>query len=1280
MPVTRSQRTKANSVQSDSRQVPFDSVSRVGSIHSVRSNVSKVSSKALSQLRAAELKELYVQKEAALDAEDLERRRRILRAEHETDVARLNATLAEQSICDGSSCVKENDTQSRVLNYVEDCRSQSFARSPIVIAPSSRIIPETTTCVLPVSQPVSSKRRLPNVELSYFDGNPAGYWKFIRQFEYYIEADTDDDGQRMLYLLYYCRGKAKEAIEECVTLPPSEAYARARSLLLDLFGHKYHVGKSLLAELFKLTHSAITSPEALTQLSIKMQNCEISLNQMKYIGDMNSEETLERISRCLSVSLQEKWAELAYSLNSNGCEPTFADLRKFVTTMAGVARGRFGQIAHEAMQRSKVLMRPLHERHDNRQKVYNSNFAVSRTFQHQSDEAFGTCVICQQLHTLKDCPRFTSSNYTERWEIVQQFKVCFSCLDVGHRARDCRSTRRCGHDGCVGRHHQLLHQRGQSTPSPPAIVSVSCGTVKNESRGVALGLVPVKLVGNNREIVAYALLDSGSDTTLIRRDIIDILGWTTANSNVIVNTLNGSCQVESMCSGFKVTSIDGSNSITVDQALVVPRLPTKLPVPSIRNEALKWSHLKDITFEDADVSDVVLLIGCDHPEAHWVFDQRLGNRKQPYAIKTLLGWILLGPLGNASKTLAAVNCLSRDEPAILDQLKKLYDAEFADTNTVDKANSREDALALKVVQEHTVLQNGHYVVPLPWKKTLTIKENNYHTAVSRLNHLRCKFINDEEFFIRYSNVIQQNIKKGYARLVPEEQLIPSFAPRWYLPHHAVINPRKPEKLRVVYDCASRHVGESLNDRLLQGPDNVADLVGILMNFRRERFAVVADIEEMFLQVRVPEADKGALRFLWWPNNDLFAKPVEYQMTAHPFGATSSPFCTNFALKRTVSDFGSDYSVFTTRAVSNHFYVDDCLISFSTVEEAKEFVPQISSMLMRGGFKLRKWISNSVEVLASIPTTELAHPNLECDLPCQSLDRALGQAWDSRTDTLCFRFDLAARPYTRRGLLSMISSLYDPLGVLSPLFLTPKTLLQNLCKSGIGWDQPIGPTDTALWDKWLRYMKQLGTIRFPRCIKPQVTLSKTTQELHVFCDASESGYGAVVYIVFRPLVESWPPSAANILPPREIELKKPSLNVNAVTQTGFPETLFTRYSSWFRLLKGVAWLMRFKVFIMNRTESRLKVGPLCTKELEKAKLDILRLVQTETLSQAFSTISTKDRRLSRLSPLRKLCPIVTDGLLRVGGRLDNSNVDWGNMHPIILPKKHHVTDLIIQHYH
>ena len=174
----------------------------------------------------------------------------------------------------------------------------------------------------------------------------------------------------------------------------------------------------------------------------------------------------------------------------------------------------------------------------------------------------------------------------------------------------------------------------------------------------------------------------------------------------------------------------------------------------------------------------------------------------------------------------------------------------------------------------------------------------------------------------------------------------------------MINVNKPGKVRVVFDCASTYDSISLNSQLLQGPNLLNNLVGVLIRFRQEQLALAADIEAMFHQVRVHERDCDALRFLWWPNGDLDAQPSCYRMQVHLFGATSSQSCAAHALKRTADDHANLFKPEVLETIHRNFYVDDCLKSVPSEKEAVKFALDLRSLLEMGGFKLTQWLSNT----------------------------------------------------------------------------------------------------------------------------------------------------------------------------------------------------------------------------------------------------------------------------------------------------------------------------------
>lgn len=589
-----------------------------------------------------------------------------------------------------------------------------------------------------------------------------------------------------------------------------------------------------------------------------------------------------------------------------------------------------------------------------------------------------------------------------------------------------------------------------------------------------------------------------------------------------------------------------------------------------------------------------------------------------------------------------------------------------------------------------------------------------------------------------------------------------------------------------------------------------------MRFRKEAIAMAADIEEMFLQVRVPEKDRDALCFLWWPNNRMTSEPAEYQMLVHPFGATSSPFCANYALKNTAAEFENCYSKEVITAIKKNFYVDDCLVSVPNVNLAKSFVNEITDMLKQRGFRLRNWITNERRVVEGIPNSERAKSLMTLDLKQLPREKTLGLEWDADKDSFHFQFNFTKGAVTRRELLSCVSALFDPLGLVSPLLMPAKILLQTLCKKGLGWDETLSREDQEIWDCWVDSMQNVQQIFISRCIKPSTDNWGLSPQLHLFCDASESGYGAVAYarynssvnighcqilmakarvapikIVTIPRLELTAAVLATRIYrviDREMELKFESVSfwtdstivlhyinntksrfstyvanrlseIHEVTKTNqwrhvasrdnpadyasrgliysetafdtwvhgpqylrvseeqwiplsvepeistedleykcaavhtlvaaklsWSQSLFSQFSSWFRLQKAVAWLTRFKSFLLVvkglRKDSTVKVGMLTVSDLKQARSDILRLVQREAFVQEYKVLSadSSHEKVLKNGPLRKLCPVFIDGLIKVGGRLRLSTYGDEFKHQVILPSKHNITNLIIKHIH
>ena len=321
---------------------------------------------------------------------------------------------------------------------------------------------------------------------------------------------------------------------------------------------------------------------------------------------------------------------------------------------------------------------------------------------------------------------------------------------------------------------------------------------------------------------------------------------------------------------------------------------------------------------------------------------------------------------------------------------------------------------------------------------------------------------------KYSKFIEDLQARNYAEKIPSEQIDSESGVVWYLPHHSVTHPKKPDKVRVVFDCAAKYHGTSLKDNVLQGSDLTNSLTGVLLRFCQEPVAVMADIEAMFHQVLVHPKDIDALRFLWYPDGDLDKEPEEFRMLVHLFGGVWSSSCAGFALRKNVMDHAEKFEADVIETVQHNVYVDDLLKSLKTSNDAVMMYEKLTDLLTLSGFHLTKWISNKREVLEEIPDSELTKELKSIDLEIDELpvERALGMQCHVELDKFQHRIIPNNKPFTRRGILSIVSSIYDPVGLVSPVIFRAKLILQRLCHKKLGWDERIPDEELLDWKRWL----------------------------------------------------------------------------------------------------------------------------------------------------------------------------------------------------------------------
>lgn len=582
----------------------------------------------------------------------------------------------------------------------------------------------------------------------------------------------------------------------------------------------------------------------------------------------------------------------------------------------------------------------------------------------------------------------------------------------------------------------------------------------------------------------------------------------------------------------------------------MPDDKAEIPTPEI---AQHFPHLTPVADKipplDPD-AQILLLLGRDILSVHKVREQYNGPHNTPYAQRLDLAWVIVGEICldrthqptnvNVYKTNVLSNgrasyftpCSKgvqlkekiethllhkptsspRSRPPHSSNTDHLGDGVFSRNADDEKlAFSIEDNIFLEVMDKGVRLaEDNHWVAPLPFRTPRKQLPNNREQAVQRLSSLQRTFQRKagmkKDFFEFMHNIIEKQQAEPAPPLQPGEEC-------WYLPTFGVYHPQMPNKIRVVFDSSAQFRNVSLNDVLLRGPNLNNTLVGVLLRFRKEQIAITADIEQMFFSFKVREDHRNYLRFLWHKDNCPDKEIIDYRMTVHVFGNSPSPAVAIYGLRRTAELGETEYDADTKEFVLRNFYVDDGITSVASGEKAVDLLQRAQKMLSVANLKLHKVASNSTAVMQAFPPEDRASELKDLDLSSDPLplQRSLGISWDLKLDCFTFRVSRDTRPFTRRGTLSTVNSLYDPLGLVSPVTTQGKALVRDFTSLQQDWDDALPEEKRAQWEAWTMSLVDLEQLHIPRSYVP-ISLSQTQDiELCVFSDASVLAIAAVAYV-------------------------------------------------------------------------------------------------------------------------------------------------------------------------
>ena len=471
-----------------------------------------------------------------------------------------------------------------------------------------------------------------------------------------------------------------------------------------------------------------------------------------------------------------------------------------------------------------------------------------------------------------------------------------------------------------------------------------------------------------------------------------------------------------------------------------------------------------------------LLLGADF---YWNFvsERIIVGKLGPVAVQTSLGWVLSGRMEKgrglstkhtlASHVLAAT--VETEEEQGLDYLVQRFWK--LDSVITPEEN---DLGVVEKFKESLIFDGSRYTVSLPWKQEIGVIPDNF----SLLKRLR----RNPKLLKQYDDIIkQQEIGGIVANVDPAQHEVGKVH---YIPHREVLRDSDTNSLRIVYDGSAKvKDGISINDCLETGPCLLPKIFDILVRFRCFKYALTSDIKAACLNIRVNELERDFLRFLWFSDiNKNEPAIVIKRLTSGLFGLNSSPFL----LGMTINVHMNKYSETDEKVVEKllrDIYMDDSITGAQTMNEDLELYSKSKRFMKEGGFSLVKWATIDEKLRQKIGSSEIDIFN---ETPCDKYEKerkVLGIKWNVREDTLGFSIGdvvknaLEHKFTSKRFIMKVIASIFDPIGILSPVTIKFKLILQEVFQLKRRWDEEIFGELSTKWEKTLKSVENIG----PRCI-------------------------------------------------------------------------------------------------------------------------------------------------------------------------------------------------------
>ncbi|XP_055522775.1 uncharacterized protein LOC129716956 [Wyeomyia smithii] len=948
-----------------------------------------------------------------------------------------------------------------------------------------------------------------------FDGRFDQWEKFKVMFRDVVDRSNDLPRIKLYHLEKALIGDAAGIID-AKTISDGN-YDRAWEILTERFEDKrrlvdHHI--SGLLKLRKMTH------ESFSELRTLLDSCIGHVENLKYLGQEFSGVSEMIVTYLLTNSLDDETKKLWDATVLRGEMPHYNNTVNFLKGRISILERCQKSTTDSKVKHSSRVTAKLGQNMSN----VKSNVATSIS-----------CEFCTGEHVAFKCSTFNDLSVENRLKLVREKQVCFNCLRRGHRGAECKSTKTCSK--CKRRHHTLLHAEGgpaQGTDSSASKaieqpVSQSSAAVQPSDTKAALehvsttaasnmGGVPtsqiflltatvVILDKHGQQHTCRALLDSGSQVNFISKAMHQKIQTESEAVNIPITGVNS--LKSNIRQRVKVQVLSRQNDFKIEMDCLVSGSVTGM-LPIIAVDTAKWNIPTGIVLADPmfyQPREVDLLIGME-----WLDDILKPSRlKLPDDLPTLqdsqFGWLVGGKCVNVENSMNSIGqcfhvAVSTSE--LSEQIQRFWEIESV--HNEESVASEAEQCELHFQSTFKRNEEGRYIVQFPLKESFNQLGNSRSMALKRFYALEYRLLRNPEIKKQHDEFIEEYEQLGHCKEVNEED-DPEGIKKWYLPHHAVLKPTSSTtKCRVVFDASAKVGGTSLNDVMMIGPTIQPDLLTIILKFRLYRYVLSADIAKMYRQVLKNECHTPLQRIFYRKNPTDPIKVLELKTVT--YGTAAAPFLAIRALYQLAIDEQHSHPM-AANVVKKKFYVDN-VFGGNDLNEVIKLQQELISLLNRGGFHLHKWAANDVRLLDAIPAEDRDEMVRIEEFSANEAIKTLGLMWDPVKDEFIFlaQPDCSNSTPTKRQVLSTIARLFDPLGLLSPVIVLAKALMQRLWKNKLKWDDPI---DGELLNDWRNFLGALPLNEEFRVVRQVVPNEAKQIEIHGFADASQIAYGAGVYL-------------------------------------------------------------------------------------------------------------------------------------------------------------------------